>query len=209
MPPSGLTGVWHITVCFQAVSKPAEGSRRQGIQQSLACSCCWCTCSSSTHSWSSKPGMGKNKDWISEMDWIFINNCFFLLEGSKRNQTSVVKMWISATLRMMRKAKKTSTKSSRQLESMDRRLSLYGKSGWGGTELHIISQFFIRYGHNSLYQHNSNLDGFCEDMLAKHQKVETLQMCILKVAVSSIHWDFYLFIFFNLPKKKKKSSYKK
>jgi len=30
---------------------------------------------------------------------------------------------------MMRKAKNTSTKSSRQLEFIERRLSLYGKSG--------------------------------------------------------------------------------
>lgn len=40
----------------QTACIPGEGSRRPGRLQSLACSCCWCTCSSSTHSWSGRTG---------------------------------------------------------------------------------------------------------------------------------------------------------
>lgn len=59
------------------------------------------------------------------------------------------------TFRMMRKAKKTSTKSSRQLESRERRLSLYGKSGLERRNS-TINEPFLMLEHSNASEFGSN-----------------------------------------------------
>lgn len=54
-PKSWEESIWLVKFQYIRGYSPVGVLRRQGTQQSLVCSCCWCIYSSSKHSWLDKP----------------------------------------------------------------------------------------------------------------------------------------------------------